>query len=917
MSQRFSLTKKTLLLSLSYLSMQFTPALVIAEQEMKVSPHEALLLKRIVEFWKDEDYNLAQHQIQDFLAEYPKSPVKDHLLAMLGDLYFKEEEFRDAIATYTQIESEEFSSKVFIKHLKAFNELKEYEQLHALAEPFFAKNKDQSGESFLQVRLLYANALHRLGKTEESLPLFESLATTEYKEFTLLPLAETYRQLGDFPKAISYYEILLQAHPEQKEELLFQIASIQVQIDKRQAVQTFAQVSQLEGKKAAPAAFNHLALLFELGDYEEVVTHARSAISKLSEEQLPLVHFYIGKSQFALKHYDAAIAPLESFIVRETSATPRLKSALLSLMVCARETEDPSLSERTLDQLASSFSQDPNTLQSLLIHAQLQKEDAEVRLTSEEVRRLLDISPNFEGKEAILYDVSLLLMQDSKWEEGRDVLSLFLEKYPQSSKRTSALKHLVNSSINTMIALPQDGGAKERFLKDFALAVEDHNVFTVDEVENFRFMEAKTFYELKYYQEAASKIEFFLETYPEALQKTNAHLMAALCYEHVESKQEESAQHFEKVLSLNPDHPDLPMIHLKLYNHYLALSLQESDNQQELLDIAADHLYESLVHKKDTIKLDNQLWLANHFYKKVQAAKQELKNPLEEGFVPLKRAIATYETLLGIHDGMVSFPKGEASLLLEGEVLKFADLLTLKKDLPKKIALLEALTQTAKQEHKLKWKYQRNALFELAKAHEMQADVNQAIDLYSELLEKHSPSHLTHTALLHKTRLEFKRLSQEQRKESAPEVIAILNNLKDLQIKKKLESEPTHLEAALDYVDVRIALIEETSKLDKQLFFLGRFKEDFTTTDDLTAQEYAAARESNPQKNFLYQSYMHYVDAEIARLRGEKALIDGNSVEADLLFNQARSQFADILKEKDQLTPYLVEKIELSMEQLR
>lgn len=907
MHHRFSNTTKALLLSACAFSLQFAP--LSAEEEVKISPHEALLLKRIVEYWKDEDYSLAQNQILDFLSAYPESSVKDHLTAMLGDLYFKEGDFSQAVSNYSQIQSDEFKEKVFLKHLKALNEIKDHKALVELAA---SKFKQSSAQPDLQLRLLYASALHNLGKTDEAFPHFKILADSEFREFSLLPLAEGYRAQENWKEALSYYHLFLESHQDQKEDVLFQIASIETHVDKHRAAETFCTVANLKGEKAAPARFNQLALLFELEQYTNLLEVAEEGLDLLDGEQLHLAHFYIGCSHFHRQEFSSAVAPLETFVQKEEASSPKLKTALLDLMVCSREVDDSSLSDRTVKRLAASFSQDPNTLQSFLMHAQLQREEGGVSLTAEEIKRLLDISPEFEGKEAIVYDIALLLMQENKWQEGREVLSLFLTQYPTSEKRVFALRHLLNNSVELMRANPENASCQKLFLEDFALATQDQGVLSADELQNYRFQEAQILYDLGQFDVAAARLERFLQDYPNDEKTGKTHLLAALCYEKTSENKDKSAWYFEKALALSSEHSDAATIHLKLYNYYIALSSTDAENREAHYDKAADHLFHTFLTQKEAIKLDNQLWLANHFYNKAKAAVQESQNPLDDKFLPLKRAIVTYETLLGIEDGVIAFPKGDKSLVLEGEALKFADLLTIKRDLPKKIALLKALTETARASSDLEWKHQQNALFELAKAYETQEDVSKALEIYNELLDHHAPTHLTNVAMLNKARLEFSILPQEKREDSSPEVVSILNNLKDLQIKKRVESEPLHLEAGLDYVDVRVSIAPDEAKIDKHLFFLNRYKDDFSSTEDLTAQEYANSRAQNPTKEQLYTHYMRFVDAEIARLKAVKAKGEGNVEEASHFFAQARAEYDALMQERQSLTSYLVQKIEHS-----
>ncbi len=904
-------SRKFFSLSLCCLTLNILPQVCFAE-EGATSPHEALLLKRIVEYWKDEDYTLAKRQILDFLNQYEGSAFKDHLMAMLGDLNFNEENYSEAIQNYTQISAEEFKEKTYLKHLKALFELREYGVVEKMAASRVSKeNNAESGEA-IQITLLYADALYRQNKVVDALPYFEALSQTTYQDFCLLPLAEGYRKLEDYPKAVTFYRTMLEKRADKKEDILFQIATLESEYDKSAAAKTFYEVATLSGEKEGIASYNHLTLLYDLNEYEALLSAADTLMEKIPHSELSVARYYVGSSHFSLKNYERAIPALEAFVLAESEATPRLKSALLNLILCARETEDEALSEKVLGQLAINFANDPAYLQSFLVNAQIQKEAGGISLKTDEIRKLLSLSGDFEGREKILYDVALLLLEEESWESGREILQLFLNEYPQSKNRSFAFRHLLNTSIEALKTSPDSSDYKELFVSDLQKIFAEGRVLTVDEEQEYRLSFAKTLYELNRPLEALKETEDFLSHYPGDPRAYDAHLMAALYIKEGEGDFVKAALHLERSLFLNPDQTDSHLVHLQLYNAYLTLSAQDKEKKETFLDQASDHLFESFMKQKESVLFDNQIWLANHYYSKVKKHSEAHKNVFSEGFLPLKRSIATYEKILGFEEGIVAFPKDNDLLLLEGEALKYADLLSRKKDLPKKIALLEILTRLTSEKPEMEWKHQNNSLFELAKSYEMQEEAHQAIALYERLLEGHSPSYLTHAAQLQKTRLQFALLPAEEREESSPAVIDILNQLKDLQIKKQLHCEPVHFEAALEYVSVRVALTEEASKLDKNLFYLKRVKEDFLADDDIIGQEYFEARKKFPEKERLFTLYMNYVDAEMLRLQGEKAKSSGKKDEASTLLTKASEQLEELLNQSKDLTPFLKDKIQQS-----
>ena len=911
----YNFSQKLFSLSLCCLSLSLLPQIGFAE-EGATSPHEALLLKRIVEYWKDEDYSLAKKQIADFLTQYEESTFRDHLIAMLGDLYFNEGNFSEAIQNYTQITASDFKEKTFLKYLKALFELGEYPDVEKMAAPRISDTLDERSEEALQITLLYADALYRQDKIVEALPHFEALSVTAYHDFCLLPLAEGYRALKDYSKAAEAYRAMLEKREEKKDEILFQIASLESQYDKAAAAKTFFEVASMEGEKQGIAAFNHLTLTFDQKEYEALLEASESLLDKITEDHLSLARYYVGCSHFSLKNYDRAIPALEAYVQMETETSPRLKSALLNLMLCARETEDSALSDRVLGSLATHFASDPAYLQSFLVRAQIQKEEGDLSLSPDELKKLLELSKDFDGREKIFYDVALLLLDEAKWESGRDILDFFLDQYPQSEKRAQAYRHLLNTSIEAMKNEPESDAHKELFISDLQKILSEEGILTEAEEQEYRLSFAKTLYELKRPLEALKEAEEFLARFPDDVRASDAHLMAALCAKEGGADALKATRHLERTLFLNPEQTDAHLIHLQLFNSYLTLSSEDSEKSESFLEQASDHLYEAFMKNKESVSFDNQIWLANHYYAKVKSASQNNSSLFDEGFLPLKRSIATYEKILGFEEGIVAFPQNGNLLLLEGEALKYVDLLSLKKEIPKKIALLETLSQLFLEKPDLQWKHQKQSLFELAKTYEMQEDAFKAIELYDRLLKFHTPSYLTHAAQLQKTKLQFALLPAEERQESSPAIIDILNQLKDLQIKKQLQCEPIHFEAALEYVSVRVSLTDEEKKLEKHLFYLKRVKEDFLSDDDIIGREYLEARQKYPEKDQLFVLYMNYVDAEMARLQGEKAKIAGQMEEATSLLSQASDQLNQLLSNQEALTPFLEERINQSRVEL-
>ena len=119
--------------------------------------------------------------------------------------------------------------------------------------------------------------------------------------------------------------------------------------------------------------------------------------------------------------------------------------------------------------------------------------------------------------------------------------------------------------------------------------------------------------------------------------------------------------------------------------------------------------------------------------------------------------------------------------------------------------------------------------------------------------------------------LQSARLQAEKWKTQAPAIDdlsfqQVLAQLKDLVLQKNISHEPIYLEASLDYIELQSKAAEGQGK---KLFLLQKMKQDFENTDDLLSKDYHAAR---GEQNFIYQSYMQFLEAEILSMQSEKEL---------------------------------------------
>ena len=155
--------------------------------------------------------------------------------------------------------------------------------------------------------------------------------------------------------------------------------------------------------------------------------------------------------------------------------------------------------------------------------------------------------------------------------------------------------------------------------------------------------------------------------------------------------------------------------------------------------------------------------------------------------------------------------------------------------------------------------------------------------------------------------LRFDTLHAKNRVADNEQMITVLNNLKELQIKKQVSTEPLHLKAAIDYAAIRAQLSSKDEQNERHYFFLKRLKEDFYPSDDLNSQEYYGHLQEAPEKNHIFQLHMRYVDAHMAYLEAEAALNAHDIEAAEKAASKSKALLSDITSDA-KATEYLKEK---------
>lgn len=896
------------------------------------SDEEAFLIRRIAEFWKDGDYAIVKAQIHEFTKKYPSSALKDYLQGILADLLLQENQYEQALSIYATISDASVREKTVLNKLQCYYELNKYENIFKEGEKYLTNSSSEFTERKNEFHFIMAESYFRHSLTLEdekqqgafiakAQPFYEGLSGTEYGDISSFALAEIYRILKQNVKGADLYLRLAEKHPNKKESLLFNAALLEANLNKQTSIEIFDRVIALNGQKSGDASFNRLLLYFQTEQYENVVNQHRLVYPYVPDDQMPAYNFIVGKSFYNLQDYENAVMPLEKYILEQKGASDQYKDALLVQMTCAKNTNNESLFDKTLNRFKTTYPDDAELAKAYFMHAMILKKEGQFDKVEGTLEIIFNKHPQFEDREGLLYEYAIVTHQNEKYTKSYESLQNFLKDYPNSERKQSVWRYFLSCCLHLSKTSETEPSAytKNLFLSDLQKVLNNKNGLSVDEVREYRLLYAKLAYELNYYNDSLEHLNKYIHDYPTHESLAEAHLLTALSLNRLNADPETFCVHLEKAIDLNPELYDTSGIHLQLYNAYIIRAAASQDSAL-MTEKAAHYLYKASQDSSQPIKLENQLWLAGYYY-------SFSKNYLDEHWshssgdnkdiaVCIDRSLELYNKVLTSNKLPLKIIDAQ-NLYLEAESLKFAELAGFRGQQEKKIAILQNLIEQQNVHPQWNWQFKRQALFELAKTYERVNNLEAALETYQFINEFPAVATPITTATALKTaKLQFELMDKKNRTEKNPDVIMILNQLKDLQIRKNVLSEPTHLEAGIEYAKVRTALSQDAMKDSRYLFFLVRLKEDFTSTEDLVTADYLTALKKNDFQENLYTAYMKFIDAEILRMQS-KMLYSDNKKEEGNQFKQKAVELLSEIESNKTPTEYLHNEITKTVKLLR
>lgn len=894
-----------------------------------ISKEEGFMLRRITEFWKDQDYETVKSEIKNFLSTHENSKFCDQLRGNYGDLEMQDERYESALRSYEAISHREVAKNFLLNKMQCYYELERYEELLAGGKPYLIQMSkeflDRRDEYYFLMAEGYFRSALTMSDTDEkntylnkAMPLYEKILHSSFNDSTMFALAEIYRIQGANDKAQSFFLELADRHPERKEELLFHAAVAQAEFNKPLAIKTFSEIIYLDGSKRADATLNRLILFFQEEKYDKVIKSYEEVATQIEEEKKPTLEYIISRSFFATKAYTEANSHLNTFIASGKGTEDEKRNALLMQLSTAQFLKDEKTYKTVLSRLNSDFPRDSELPQAVFIHAMMLKElgradEAETELTS-----LVANKKGIKNQELLLLEYGLVAYNNDNWGLARETLNNFIENHQESKHAPVAWKYLLSSSINLLKEGQEKKlntyGSKE-FLTDLNKIMDHKDILDKQEYEECLFLQGKLSYEIGDYDESLSVLDVFIRENGTSEHISEAHLLTALCHHKNDDASDLFCSHAEKALQLDPTLSKKGALHLELFNAYLTLS-EKSDHRDTFTQKARDHLYTAISLGETDIKLENKLWLANAYLEDLNLDLQiySVDGSVSVNDAAFFRCFSLFEEILVDKDTKKLLPIAGDKAFIEWEVLKYAKLLGRKEEITRKIGILKSLIEI--QTKKKDWDFhaKEEALFELAKTYEVDGYNEGALETYS-FLSKQKNSKRTFIqeySKLSSLRLSFQKMPHDKRENYNPQVFNILSSLKDIQIQKNPSSEPLHLEAALEYAKIRGQITKDSNPHVKYLFFLGRIKEDFSNPNDPMTDNYMKSTNEDVDSKALFTQYMRFIDAESMRMESIIKSNDHHMAMSYELSQKAKQLLVTLQKEPTSV--YLSVRIKESLE---
>lgn len=858
-------------------------------QENSISEDEALFLRRITEFYEEKEFNIVFNQGKEFLKQYPKSDHADELRILLGDLSVEMEKYTSALNFYTSIEDGQKRESVFFNTLDCYYHRKDYEKIVQSCRQLLDSNKSLDKEDSDRANNIYALTLFKLMQDDssnkyqinEAITIFNKLQDTKYDISAKEHLAYLFTEKKAYKKATDLYFSLASKVEDKKEDFLFLAAQNATNYDLDLAIKTYGQICYLEGEKANAAALNRLFLFFENNKFADIVLAKDQIFELLPQEKKPIYHYILGRSHFALDDYTRAKDQLLVYLDQKSDNTERY-NAHIYLLGCAQREKNIELMNEVVRRAEVELEGDKLFCEILFARALLHKELKNYSLAEKDFEKIVE--KKFPLEKEMLFEWAHMYIESEKPLKGQSLFREYVTKYPDETHAPLAWHYLLFCSLKQAEEeAVNESEHKLVFVKDLQDVLKTD--LSDSERTEYLYLLGKTNFQLKKYDDAIKSFAYLIKTFPSSKHVSMSSLYMGYAYRDGKKDVNKFVQLAEQALEKPEQISSVENVYASLYNAYLHL-LEKNTSNSTYKDKAAANLFKLYSVNPQKVSIKNQLWLASFYHEKVKenASNQEA----------LKTGIALFEEALKGYKGKTIEPSDQ---FIEPHLLRLSELYHYSEDKNKEIEVLNDLCQFYDQSADLKWEYEDRAYYYLANVIKDE-DKKKAISLY----EKVGKSPFKNSSVAGYAILEGAKL-KKQLDQSDDQLLALdlINQLKNLSIQRRLDTEPVHLEATLELVELMCdSESDELAKNKKELHLLEQMKTRFLSTEDVIGKDYAALREKDADKEALFQGYMLYLDVRIKHLQTK--LCEKNEK------NELEKEANRLLKElssKQQINPYL------------
>lgn len=805
---------------------------------------EALLIRRILDFWRDKECQFAKTQIENYLDLYPTGVFTEHAHAILGDIALLDKAYMDALEHYNQISCEPLKSQAQAKRWQALYQLHLYKQLYQEIDPSQLAAGDIEGR-FYFAEAAFREALSLMRTPEESekahallreaLPIYNTLHSEKnFGTHAKLAMAEIYRHLSQPETAAGLYlEIAEDASGQ--DEIRFHAAAMLTQCDKKKASSIFKTLASSSSNRASDAAYQWLLLLVAEGDWSTIESSRSIWLSKISKDHLSLAYFYLGMIAFEQKNYAQTLPDLEQAL-HFSLPSPYERTALEVLLTCAKERGNLDVSESCFETITKRY---PDACaESALLRATTYIGAGKSKQGIVYLDEIIARYPSHVEKARI--EKAKALIKEESWEEAHATVLEFIKLYTHSTRTAEMMRLAIHISCAQK--------KYDQLAQDLERAFAEQIFQEGERVEKLELL-AKAYLKQDLVHAALGILHELPEGDP---------LLFTQCYIKEGHSHRKVILFGEKALER---HPEQDRLHLHLFNSYLELSKEESD--EELVKKAASHLDAAI--DLYPVSLENRLWLT-HYYVKTQASNAL---PL------LESLLQTEANLHRFHEEAVMLARlyqknGQSKLALP---------------LVERIIAFDLATK---------------GLAELIKAEifEESGEEKKALALFLEL-ETHPNSLIANESSLHAARLQFSSHPEES-----------LKKLLHLKRCKNLANEPIHIEAALDHATLQACTLPKDKQGESILAALLAVKEEFTSESDISSKDYHESRMLMPEKERIYQAYMRYLNARIYQMQAKLAK---HKQESRVKMSAAHALFSTLLNGQYAVSKYIVDHATMAM----